>query len=329
MNMTPATNHFTAPDAQVSEQTTNRIMMVRPRNFGYNPETAKDNVFQVPVEEGQLKAVAEAGIREFDGLVEVLRDAGVEVHVIQDEDKPEKRDALYPNNWITTHDDGVIVTYPMLSPSRRLERRPEIIDYLSEHFMVTRWLRFESWEEQDLILEGTGSMILDRENRIVYCSLSQRADEKALEEWAQTMRYQVCSFHSEGESGKPIYHTNVLMALGTTHAVVCLDVIPDAAERQKLVDQLKNTGKKILEISNDQVDEFAGNMLELKGKDGPVWAMSSSAYGALTPAQREELSNGGKITLIHSDLSTIEQHGGGSARCMMAELFCRSREARD
>ncbi|PHI21268.1 amidinotransferase [Lewinellaceae bacterium SD302] len=305
----------------ISAQTTNQIMMVRPRNFGFNPETAEDNVFQTPVAKKDLKAVAVAGIEEFDAFVEKLRAAGVDVHVIQDSDQPEKRDAIYPNNWITTHADGLIVTYPMLSESRRLERRPEIINYLEENFQVSRRLTLESWEEQDLILEGTGSMILDRENRIVYCSLSQRADEPALRDWAEAMRYEVCAFHSEGESGKPIYHTNVLMALGTTHAVICLDVIPNPLERRAVVEKLESTGKKIVEISNAQVDQFAGNMLEVVGTDGPIWSMSSSAFNALTPDQREELSNGGKTQLLHSDLSTIEQHGGGSARCMMAELF--------
>jgi len=314
-------NTFTNPDQVRSAQSTNAILMVRPRNFGYNPETAKDNVFQTPVAVENLKAVADAGIAEFDALVQRLRDAGVNVHVIQDTDQPEKRDAVYPNNWITTHDDGVVVTYPMLSDNRRLERRPEIIDYLADHFKVSRLLRLEAWEEQQLILEGTGSMILDRPNQIVYCALSQRADEAALEEWAQTMRYEVCSFRSMGLSGKPIYHTNVLMALGKTHAVICLEVIPDEDNRKKVVDRLLSSGKEIVEISNDQVDQFAGNMIELVGRDKMLWVMSSSAFNALSPEQRTQLENGGSHELVHSDLSSIELHGGGSARCMIAEIF--------
>lgn len=321
-----STNTFTNPGQVQEAQTTRHIMMVRPKNFGYNPETAKDNDFQTPVAQADLQSVSDAGVREFDAFVDKLVAAGVQVHVVEDSDDPAKQDAVYPNNWITTHADGVIVTYPMLSENRRLERRPEIIEYLDATFNVSRQIRLEGWEEQEnKILEGTGSMILDRENRIVYCALSQRADQQALEEWAATMRYEICAFHSRGLSGKPIYHTNVLMALGTTHAVICLEVIPDKEEQKAVVAKLKSTGKEIVEITNAQVDEFAGNMIELKGESGPVWVMSSSAYNALTENQRDMLSNGGKHQLLHADLKTIEEHGGGSARCMIAELFLPTR----
>lgn len=314
------TDHFTKPDALVSAQTTNRIFMVRPANFGSNPETVDDNAFQQEAPDGEERSIAKKAVVEFDHFVAKLRAAGVEVLVIEDTPVPVKTDAVFPNNWITTHDDGVVVTYPMYSDIRRIERRKDIIDQLAEKFTVSRLITLEAWEEQDRMLEGTGSMILDRTNRVVYACDSMRTDATSLKEWAIMMRYTSVSFSAVGSDGVPIYHTNVMMALGTTHAVICLEAIHDETERQLVVNSLEAAGKKIVNISYGQMEQFAGNMLELKGANGPVWAMSTAAYDALTDEQRKELQSS-HAELVHSQLTTIETYGGGSARCMMAEVF--------
>lgn len=313
-------DQFTTPDAIVSAQTTNHIFMVRPRNFGSNPETVEDNAFQHEAPFQELESIAVRAIAEFDEFVTKLRAAGVDVLVVEDTNVPLKTDAVFPNNWITTHDDGVVVTYPMYSEIRRIERRRDIIDQLAEKFTVRRLITLEGWEEQDRMLEGTGSMILDRTNRIVYACDSMRTDPTSLREWATMMRFTSVSFKAVGSDNTPIYHTNVMMALGTTHAVICLEAIREEEEKRKVVDSLVAAGKQIVGITYDQMEHFAGNMLELKGADGPVWAMSSAAYEALSEEQREELQSS-NAKLVHSKLTTIETYGGGSARCMMAEIF--------
>ncbi|MEM9836488.1 MAG: arginine deiminase-related protein [Bacteroidota bacterium] len=313
-------NQFTTPDIQVSAQTTQHIFMIRPANFGANPETAADNVFQHTAKASDAADIAEQARLEFDVFVAKLRAAGVNVLVVEDTPHPIKTDAVFPNNWITTHDDGVVVTYPMYSPIRRVERRRDIIDLLAEHFSVTRYITLEAWEEQERMLEGTGSMILDREHRQVYACLSKRTDLKSLQEWASMMRYELIAFHAIGSSGLPLYHTNVMMAIGTSHAVVCPSFIHDATEREQVLAGLRQAGKTVLELTEAQIDQFAGNMLELKGADGPVWAMSTAAFNALTATQRDELQSS-QAKIVHSDLGIIEKYGGGSARCMMAEIF--------
>lgn len=311
----------TATQGQCAAQTTGQLMMIRPANFGSNPETAIDNAFQQAAAPWELNSIAQKAREEFDAFVEKLQAAGVQVLVVEDTPEPPKTDAVFPNNWITTHEDGIIVTYPMYSPIRQRERRMDIIELLFERFGFSSYISLEDWELlRDRIVEGTGSMILDRENRIVYACLSQRTNEEALLEWAQMMRFKAVYFTATDAAGVPIYHTNVMMALGTTHAVVCMEVIRDEAEQAALRQTLSETGKTIVEISLDQMNQFAGNMLEVKGSAGAVWAMSSSAYAALQPEQIGALSSGGKL-LLHSDLSTIETYGGGSARCMMAEIF--------
>lgn len=306
---------------QCAAQTTGQLMMIRPANFGSNPETAIDNAFQQAAAPWELTSIAQKAREEFDAFVGKLQAAGVQVLVIEDTPEPPKTDAVFPNNWITSHEDGVIITYPMYSPIRQRERRMDIIELLFERFGFTRYLSLEDWELlQDRIVEGTGSMILDRENRIAYACLSQRTNEEALLEWAQMMRFNLLYFTATDSEGTPIYHTNVMMALGTTHAVVCMEAIRAEEEQAALRKSLADTGKTIVEISLEQMNQFAGNMLEVKGTASPVWAMSSAAYAALKSEQIEALSSGGK-QLLHSDLSTIEAYGGGSARCMMAEIF--------
>ncbi len=296
-------------------------MMIRPANFGSNPETVIDNAFQQAAAPWELNSIAQKARGEFDQFVDQLQAAGVQVLVVEDTPEPPKTDAVFPNNWITTHEDGIIITYPMYSPIRQRERRMDIIELLFERFGFTSYVSLDDWELlQGRIVEGTGSMILDRENRIAYACLSQRTNEEALLEWAQMMRYKAVYFTATDSGGTPIYHTNVMMALGTTHAVVCMEAIRDEEAQANLRNILAETGKTIVEISLGQMNQFAGNMLEVVGKDGPIWAMSSSAYTALEPRQIEALSSGGK-RLLHSDLTIIETYGGGSARCMMAEIF--------
>ncbi|MGB3546050.1 MAG: arginine deiminase-related protein [Saprospiraceae bacterium] len=303
-----------------TQQTTDTVLMVRPANFGYNPETAEDNAFQIKPTGKEKELAPQRARREFDELVRRMRAAGIQVHVIEDTDEPKKTDAVFPNNWISTHEDGVVMTYPMFSAIRRRERRTDIVEYLSENFQVREWIKLEDRENEGRMLEGTGSMILDRENRIAYACLSERTDRETFLNWCKVMRYEPLPFTALGrDTGLPIYHTNVIMCMGTGFVVISLENIPNPAERKMLLDKFAATGKEVVAISTQQVDEFAGNMLEVRGKNGPVVVMSEAAHDALTPAQRATLGKHAK--LLHAPLGTIEKLGGGSARCMIAEVF--------
>jgi len=310
---------FTEPD-RTRRATTRQLLMVRPASFGFNPETAADNAFQQTADIEQQDEIAQTARKEFDEFVEKLSAAGVDVLVVEDSPTPRKTDAVFPNNWISTHADGLVVTYPMLSEIRRDERRQEIIDVLAAKFSVNRLVTLAPWELQGRILEGTGSMILDRKNRVVYACISQRTDPTALQEWAELMRYQVCAFTAQDQQGKAIYHTNVMMALGSKQAVICLDALPFLHDRQLVREQLEESGHEIISITQNQVEKFAGNMLEVNGKEGPIWVMSSQAYHSLTEKQVNRLNSHGQ-RILHSPLTTIETYGGGSARCMLAEIF--------
>lgn len=302
------------------QQISDTILMVKPARFGFNEQTAASNAFQQ-----NSGALAEAQISrlacdEFDAFVAKLRAVGVEVIVVEDSPEPVKSDAIFPNNWVSTHHDGVVVTYPMYAPVRRLERRDDIIDMLSHRFDVRSWLRLEQHEADHLFLEGTGSMILDRPHRMVYACRSIRTDEGLLREFADSMAYRVVAFDAVDPGGLPIYHTNVMMALAETFAVICLDSIPDAEERSAVVVSLEASGKAIIEISYDQMMHFAGNMLQVRGSEGHTYlVMSEQAYSSLRADQIEAISQHTRI--LYSDLRTIETYGGGSARCMMAEIF--------
>lgn len=313
-------NSFVSPDLLQSEQLTNKILMVRPVAFGSNPETAKDNAFQHIADPDNTDAIADQARIEFDAFIMALRAAGVEVFVVEDTPEPRKIDAVFPNNWISTHDDGLIITYPMLSDIRKLERRPEVVDMLAANFSVSRLVNLTAWEEQDLILEGTGSLILDRQKRIAYAGLSKRTDLAALKQWAELMRFEVCAFHATDKFNQLIYHTNVMMSVGQHVAIVCLESIKDADERTQLLSTLEESGKKVVDISLEQVAHFAGNALEVMGRDHAYWVMSSQAYQALSADQMAILREDG-AQILHSPLDTIEAYGGGSARCMMAEIF--------
>lgn len=296
------------------------VLMIRPANFGYNPETASSNTFQRKDESADPLSIKIKAREEFDTLVEVLQSHGIEVLIVDDTDQPIKPDAVFPNNWITTHEDGALITYPMYAPLRRAERRDDIIAIVEKKYKVRNRYTFDHYEEENKILEGTGSMILDRTHRIVYACISPRTDAELLEHFALLRQYQKVSFRAKDPSGIPIYHTNVIMALGHDLAVLCLDCISDEAERDQVVQMLHDTNKEILEITWPQVLQFAGNMLQVSNDRGEhCWVMSDAAYRSLNLHQLKRLNASG--TIITSPIPTIERYGGGSVRCMIAEIF--------
>lgn len=291
--------------------------MIKPVAFEFNTETAVNNAFQQPGSNEHAQQKAEA---EFEGFVQKLTAAGVDVTVVQDSPVPHTPDSIFPNNWISFHQNGTIVLYPMYASNRRAERKQHVIDSIKTKFQLHKTIDFSAYEKNNLFLEGTGSMVLDRENKIAYACLSPRTNKTLLEEWCKQMEYTPCSFYSVDEKGDEIYHTNVMMCVADQYIVICLNSIPDAAERKMVVDTIINSGKKIIEISYSQMNCFAGNMLQLQNNKGKqLLVMSSRAYASLTAEQVKELELYNPI--IHSDLTTIENNGGGSARCMMAEVF--------
>lgn len=301
-------------------QITDTILMVRPANFGYNAETAGNNAFQTNDNSLSGKEINARAQAEFDAFVAKLRSVGVNVIVVEDSEVPLKHDAVFPNNWFSTHEDGSLITYPMYAPMRRLERREDVVAQLTKDFGFDKHIRLEKRELSERFLEGTGSMILDRDNKIVYACRSIRTDEGLLDEFVLWMGYEKVLFESYDMNGLPIYHTNVMMALGTNFCVICLDTITDAVQRREVTDKLTQTGKDIVSISREQMNAFAGNMLQVKGAEEQTYlVMSSQAYQSLTKEQRQQLEL--HTQLLHSSLDTIESYGGGSARCMMAEIF--------
>lgn len=301
-------------------QITDTILMVRPAHFGYNAQTAGNNAFQTNDPAFSPEEISARAQEEFDAFVSKLRAAGVQVIVIDDTDEPLKHDAVFPNNWFSTHTDGSIITYPMYAPMRRLERREDVISKLQQRYGYNKRIALENREEEDRFLEGTGSLILDRDNKIVYACRSIRTDEGLLDEFALWMGYRKLLFESYDANGLPIYHTNVMMALGTNFCVICLDTITDAVQRREVTDQLAATGKDIIAITVEQMEAFAGNMLQVKGSlDETYLVMSEQAYKSLSEDQVRQLEL--HTRLLYSPLDTIESYGGGSARCMMAEIF--------
>jgi len=303
-------------------QYTSNILMIRPASFRMNEETAVNNYFQ---SETQLdpRMVVGAAQREFDEFVALLRANGVNVIVVEDIKENNTPDALFPNNWISMHEDGKVGLYPMFAENRRRERREDILDVLEENgFEISEVIDYSSAEEEKVFLEGTGSLILDRENGIAYCALSDRADEELLIEFCEDFEYTHIIFGAYQNTDNkrlPIYHTNVMMCVADQFAVICLESIDDKKERKAVKEQLKSTGKRIVAITEKQMHEFAGNMLQIKAKNGPALVMSDRAYRSLQPDQIKTLESFGSI--IHPKLDIIETCGGGSARCMMAEIF--------
>lgn len=295
--------------------------MVRPANFGFNEETAANNAFQRRDSAQAAERIRTKARQEFDAFVEKLRAAGVDVIVAKDSPRPVKPDAVFPNNWATFHQEGFIVTYPMFAPTRRKERRRQVLDtVLKAGFKSGRRVNLEFNEKIDRYLEGTGSLIFDHVHRLAYACLSPRTDGGLLDELCQLLGYEKVVFHAVDGNGQDIYHTNVMMAMGETFVVICLDTVRDPEERNMLVKKFEETGKEIVEISLDQMNAFAGNMLQVRNdQDQTLLVMSEQAYQSLTPTQIQALERHTK--LLHSPIDTIETYGGGSARCMMAEVF--------
>ena len=299
---------------------TDTILMIRPKNFGPNPETLLDNSFQDNGEGVDPQLILNEAISEFDNMVALLQKHDIEVLVIEDTNEPAKPDAIFPNNWFSTHDNKTIATYPMKSELRRLERRDDIVEKLTELQTYKKHYVFEYHEPNEEYLEGTGSMILDRVNKIVYAGLSQRTNIKVLEKFAVLYNYQKVIFHPFDRHGSPIYHTNVMMHVGTDLAVVCFDSITSDDEKSEVRNSLINTNKVILEISFDQMEQFAGNMLEVKSKLGQKYmVMSDTAYKCLKDNQINMIEE--HLKILHIPIPTIEKYGGGSVRCMMAEIY--------
>ena len=304
------------------DQATNSILMIRPINFGYNEETAQDNHYQI--KDSIIKNSNESAQNEFDNMVNNLRQNGVSVHVFQDDENDYTPDSIFPNNWVSFHENGDVGLFPMYAKNRRLERRPEVLEFLeNEGFAISNIVDYSSAESENKFLEGTGSMILDRENRVAYCSISNRSNEDLFIEFCEDFEFTPVlfnSFQSVGDKRLPIYHTNVMMCVAMDYVIICLDSIDDKKQRKNVSDFINGSGKKLIEISEKQVESFAGNMLELINDNGEsVLVMSKSAEDSLNENQKNTITNYSRI--VSCDINTIEVCGGGSARCMMAEIF--------
>ncbi len=293
------------------------MLMVRPHRFSPNPETAGDNAFQQHAAD-DIEALSIAAQTEFDQAVQTLRDAGVTVHVFEDTAKPEKPDAVFPNNWISTHHDGRIALFPMFSPLRRQERRHDIVNQLRKRYRVSEVIDYSHFEKEGCCLEGTGSLVLDHLNKIAYVSLSKRSNLKVIARFAEDFGYEPVTFTSIGDDGQPIYHTNVMMCVGTQFALVGLNMIPSHSEKERLRTRLEKTGREVIELQSDQVANFAGNSIELHDSEsGKLLVLSARALPALTQEQQARLA--AHARLVPLSIPTIEM-GGGSARCMIATI---------
>ncbi len=300
------------------DQVTSHVLMIRPLAFGYNAETAGNNAFQHKPEDGKTSDVASQAIKEFDSFVKLLEREGINVTVLEDSPGPKKPDAVFPNNWISFHQNGTIVTYPMYSKLRREERREDLIHDLASRFQINHRVHFEVFEKHEQYLEGTGSMVLDRVNKIAYACISDRTDRELLSDWCARMDFTPHTFYAVS-NGKPIYHTNVMMAIASEVAVVCLECLLKEEERLALKESLSQH-REVVEITDAQVQSFTGNMLALKNRNGEeLMVMSTRALESLSSEQRKEIEKYCRI--VASSIDTIEDVGGGSARCMIAEIF--------
>lgn len=304
-------------------QITDTILMIRPVHFRMNEQTAVNNYYQKVIEGVLPATILSKAIAEFDAFVQKLEAAGITVIVVDDDKKTDTPDAVFPNNWISFHENGTVALYPMFAENRRTERREDILDILEEKgFAIDNVVDYSSAEDEGYFLEGTGSLLLDRVNRKAYCALSPRADEDLFIEFCEDFEYTPVIFTAyQSVDGKrlPIYHTNVMMCLGEDFAVICLESIDDKKERKAVLKNLKQDGKEVIAITEKQVNHFAGNMLQLKGNEGTYVIMSNAAYQSLTATQIAQIEK--RSTIIASSLDIIEACGGGSARCMMAEVF--------
>lgn len=293
------------------------LLMIRPIRFGYNAQTAVNNAFQNADENQNI--VQTKALEEFDAFVELLRSNNIDVLVVEDTPEPHTPDSIFPNNWISTHEDGSIILYPMYAENRRLERKQDVIQAIKKTYHVLEKDDFSGYESDNMFLEGTGSMILDRKKRIAYACLSERTNAELFNKFCKLKGYQGVVFDAFDQNNQPIYHTNVMMCLGDNYAVVCLDSITDEDEKELVISTLKNTAKTIIPITFEQMNHFAGNMFQVKNREGMRFLiMSDQAYKSLTPEQIKiiEVFN----PILHPSLYTIEKNGGGSARCMLAEI---------
>jgi hypothetical protein len=301
----------------MNSQNTHKVMMVRPVNFGFNPETAASNAFQQKQEIENLNEIAQ---EEFDYYVDLLEDKGIEVIVIEDSENPIKPDAIFPNNWISMHEDGKLILYPMQAQNRRLERRQEIIDFIKSEFDVKEIIDLTEAENNGFYLEGTGSIVFDHTHKKAFACLSPRTDKNLLEALCEILAYKSVSFIAKDQNNQEIYHTNVMMCVGEKYCIVCLESIKNVDERNLVIEEITNTGRAIIEISLQQMGEFAGNMLELKNESGAKFLiMSKRAFLSLDENQKTKIQE--FVQIIHPELKHIEKIGGGSARCMLAEIF--------
>jgi hypothetical protein len=306
------------------KQTTNTVLMIRPVAFRMNEQTTENNYFQ-KVLDGILPATVNAKAQaEFDNFVSKLKSVGVNVIVVEDTLEPSTPDSIFPNNWVSFHQTGDVAVYPMFAENRRLERRDDILDLLEEKgFYIENVIDYTIAEEAGIYLEGTGSLVLDRENAKVYCALSPRAEEELVIEFCEDFEMNPVIFEAfqtvNGER-KPIYHTNVMMCVAEKFAVICADAIDDKKERKMVIDCLKSDGKEIIYLTEEQINHFAGNMLEVRGADDKRYTiMSEAAKQTLNKGQINQIEKYTEILSVNLD--TIEACGGGSARCMLAEVF--------
>ena len=302
-------------------QTTDTVLMIEPVAFGYNAQTAENNYFQVNSENSETQ---EKALQEFKNFVEKLRSKGITVITVKDTLEPHKPDSIFPNNWVSFGSDGKAFLYPMFAPNRRDERRPEILEAVENAgYDIKQIEDISNSENEDKYLEGTGSMIFDHDNKIAYGSVSLRLDEGLFREFCEKTGYKPVVFHSFQTAGGerlPIYHTNVMMCVADRFVVICLDCIDDEVERRNVVEVIRSTNKEIIEISEEQMQQFAGNMLQVRNSEGKTFlVMSETAYKSLNKEQIAAIENYSEI--IYADLNTIEVNGGGSARCMLAEVF--------
>ena len=305
-------------------QITNTVLMVRPVQFRMNEQTSVNNYYQKVPENILSEAVNKMAVKEFDGMVRKLKKVGIQVIVVKDTKEFDTPDSIFPNNWISFHSNGTIGLYPMFAENRRLERKESVLEAVeAQGFVVKNVVDYSGAEVDNLFLEGTGSILLDRVNNKAYCAISDRADEGLFIEFCEDFEYTpvvFSAFQTVNDKREKIYHTNVMMCIGDTFAVVCLASIDDKKQRKSLIKHLQDDGKKVIEISEDQVNHFAGNMLQLKGAEAASYlVMSQSALKSLRPAQVKLIES--HTTILSCPLDTIESCGGGSARCMMAEVF--------
>jgi hypothetical protein len=301
----------------MSSQTTSTVFMVKPVCFGFNEQTAENNAFQ---KEGFGNGAQEKALGEFNEFVTLLKNNGINVVEAEDTLEPKTPDSIFPNNWFSTHPDGILVLYPMFAPNRRDERKQIFIDTIKKNFETKKVVDLTKWEKENKFLEGTGSMVLDRVAKVAYACKSPRTHEEVFNDFCKQLGYKPVLFNAVDKNDKMIYHTNVLMCIGSTYAVVCTDSIKDKEECKNVKKSLEKSGKKIVEISFDQMEHFAGNMLEVKNKEGKRFLiMSQTAFDCLKDEQKNYLEK--ECTILHPKIECVEVNGGGSARCMMAELY--------